>query len=142
MNAHIGRCAVDARPFAERIPEAVADRVLDAQRGELEALERALLRRQIDAQRALEREVARPIERLGRAVDVFLAAIPEVADQPKYPRHHPRPETGPLTHVPAAAAGNAAGHFGKLAGAERTQLLQQQILKSPRRGGEERFRTA
>src|SRR6185503_4926994 len=64
VDAHFGRGALDARALAERIAEAVAHRVLDAQRGELEALERALLRRDVHAQCALHGEEPRPVEPL------------------------------------------------------------------------------
>ena len=83
MHAHIGIGAVDARALAERVAKPVAHRVLDAQRRELEALQRALLRRDVDAQRALDAEVARPVDGLRRGVEILLVAVVELADAPE-----------------------------------------------------------
>src|SRR5262249_28143194 len=52
--AHVGTRAVAVGPAAEPLAKAVADRVLDAQGGELEALQRALLRGDVDTQRAFD----------------------------------------------------------------------------------------
>ena len=135
MHPHIGIRALDARPLAEGIAKAVDHRVLDAQRRELEALQRALLRRDVDAQRALDTEVARPVDGAHRCVEVVLVAIVEFADAPQDARGEPRPEVRAVAGVPAAGEGDAAGHRAG-GDTEIRELAHQKLLEAARTGRE------
>ena len=70
-----GRDGVDARPLAVLVAHPVADRVLDAQGGEVEALQRAALRGAVDAQRLARRDPVRPGDAVGERVEVVLVAV-------------------------------------------------------------------
>src|SRR5205085_12475337 len=89
MHAHVRIRALDARPLAERLAKPVADRVLDAQSGELEALQRTLLRRDVDAQRAIDAEVPWPVDGAHRGIEVVLVAIAEFGHPPEDARSEP-----------------------------------------------------
>src|SRR5690606_25856613 len=60
VDAHVGGALVDRGPPALLVAEAVAHRVLDGQRRELEALQRRARRGDVDADRAVRAEVLRP----------------------------------------------------------------------------------
>ena len=61
-DAQVGPHRVDVRPLAVLVAHPVADGVLDAQRGEVQALQRAALRGAVDAQRLARRDPVRPGE--------------------------------------------------------------------------------
>ena len=82
MHSYVGGGALDVRPPAAGITEAVAHGVLDPQGGELQALERAFLRRDVDAQRSLDAEVIRPIDGSHGRIQVVLVAVFELAYAP------------------------------------------------------------
>jgi hypothetical protein len=142
MHAHVRVCALHVRPAAERVAEAVAHRVLDLERGELQALERALLRRDIDADRAFDGKVARPVDGLGGGVDVVLAGVGELADAPEDPRGYARPQVRLVGDVPTTAESYASGYATQILRSQGLQLLEQKFLEAARRAGEEGFRTA
>ena len=73
-DAHVGCAAVDARTPSGEFAEAVADRILDAQRREVDALERAARRARVDAKRYVGTEPALPLRRAGNVVNI--AAVP------------------------------------------------------------------
>src|SRR5262249_57051435 len=61
----------------------IAHRVLDPKRGEFQALERRARRGDVDAQRAVGTEPARPVERVGELVHVAVVAIRAAAYSPQ-----------------------------------------------------------
>ena len=67
VDAHVRPLLVDRRTLAGIGAEAVAHGILDLERRELEARERRARRREVDAQRARDGEVAFPSRRLWRA---------------------------------------------------------------------------
>jgi putative N6-adenine-specific DNA methylase len=71
----IGLVRIDARALAGGFTQQVADRVLDAQRGEVEALERAAVRGGVHAQRVLRRDPFRPVDAVRELVHVVLVAV-------------------------------------------------------------------
>src|SRR5689334_5997965 len=103
MHAHVRIGPVDARTLSARVAEPIAHSVLDTQRGEFQALERTLLRGDIDAQRALDAEVARPIDAFYGGVEIVLVAVVELRDPPEDARCDPRPEIRPIARVPRTA---------------------------------------
>ena len=93
-----------------RRAKAVTDGVLDAQRDEFEALERALLRRYIDTQRPVDREKRGPIDRGDRVVDIAFARIVEFRDLPEHARSEPRAQVGRVAAGRIAVEGHSTRH--------------------------------
>jgi hypothetical protein len=75
MHAHVGRVGVDARALIAARAKHIADRVLDAQRDEVEAFHRRLDRRHIHAQRALDTEQRGPVQAARGVVNILIRAV-------------------------------------------------------------------
>ena len=125
-----------------RVAKPVAHGVLDSQRDEFEAFQRALLRRDVDAKRPLDREERGPVHRARRFVDVVLACVAEFGDLPQHPGSEPRAQVGRVADCVIALECDAAGRALRMARAKRGKLLREQRLEPPRAGGEIAFRTA
>src|SRR4029077_10506535 len=114
-----GRGAIDVGPAAELAAEAIADRILYLERGEFEAFQRALLRRDVDADFLLHGEIPRPVDSARRVVQVFLVAIREFADLPEHARRGARPEIRAVAGLPVAAERDPSGGLLQLLSTER-----------------------
>ena len=88
----------------------VADRVLDPQRGEVEALQRAALRRRVDTQRLPRRDPVRPGDALGELVEIVLVAIRAFADLDQHPLRQPALEVEQHHLARVTGQGHAAAH--------------------------------
>src|SRR5688572_6259854 len=130
MNTDLRRRALHVGALAQGVAKPVADGVLDAQRGELEALERALLRGEIDAQAALHVEELRPVERFRSCINILLIAIRERIDFPKNARRDARPQVGSITDVPTARKGDSPGDNRRLRSAQRLELLGKKLFEA------------
>src|SRR5260221_13836317 len=100
MNPHVGRRPVHVGPAPLRVAETVARGILDAPGGEFQALQRALLRGDVDPDASFDGKVLRPVDRLRRCIDVVLVAVVELADAPEDARGDPRPEVGAVADLP------------------------------------------
>src|SRR5437763_1610666 len=80
---------VDARPLAVLVAHPVADGVLDAQRSEVEAFQRAALRGGVDAQRLARRDPVRPRDGQGERVEIALVAVRALADLDQHTLREP-----------------------------------------------------
>src|SRR5205814_8389456 len=85
MHAQVGLAGGHRRPSSKRAAEMVRDRILYAQRHEVEALHGAAMRVGLDLERALGGEMLAPAHVLRAGVDVLLVAIREARDAPKDP---------------------------------------------------------
>src|SRR5262249_44991193 len=142
MDSHVRRRAVDVRAPAQLVAEAVANRVLDLERGELEAFERALLRGDVDTQGALDLEVFRPVDGLRRGVEVRFAAVLELAYSPEDPGCDSRPEVRAVAGLPGARKGCPARRDGAALNSKGGKLLFENRLEPSRTAREENLRTA
>jgi len=79
-DAQIGPHGVDIGARTVLVAHPVAERVLDAQRGEVEALERASVRGAVDAQRLARRDPVRPRHAARQLVQVALVAVRTLGD--------------------------------------------------------------
>ena len=106
-HARVGPAGLDAGPHAARLgAEAVGDRVLDAQRGEVEALERAVLRGGLDLEGLLRREPDLPGHAARDGVEVVLAAVGRVR---QFDQHALR-EAAVQVELQRVAPGGAHAH--------------------------------
>ena len=80
MDANIRLAGVDARPAIAFLTETIADRILDTQGDEVEALQRAFDRGDINAQRLRRQEPARPVDAQCQLVDVVFLAVATCGD--------------------------------------------------------------
>src|SRR6266581_1474972 len=142
MHAYVGTGALDVGAPPRRVAKTIAHRILDPQRGEFEALERALLGGDVHPQGTLDAKEPRPLDRTRRVVDALLVAIAEIGDFPQHARSDARPKVGCVADFPAAAERHPAGDSGSLRSFQRDEFAKQQILEPARRAGEERLRTA
>ncbi|MCY1544154.1 hypothetical protein D9M68_800140 [compost metagenome] len=85
VDAHVGPGGVHAGALAAFVAEAVADGVLDLQCREVEAGQRAVLRRDLNLDGLLRREPDFPGDLAGRVVQVLLAAVAAVPQLHQYP---------------------------------------------------------
>src|SRR4051812_11003909 len=132
MNAHVRRRTIHVGPAADLVAKEIAHRVLHFQRGELEALQRAFLRRDVDPYALLYGEVFRPGERPRRVVQVLLVPVGELAHAPKDARSDARPEVRPVADLPGSAERDPSGGLRRSLGAERHKLLEEQFLEPAR----------
>ena len=79
MDTYIGVARVYVRSRSGRRTKHIADRILDLQRGEIQALQRASDRGDIDADAARGAEPVRPWQCARGLVDVLLTAVIGVA---------------------------------------------------------------
>ena len=80
----VGAARVDARARAGGLAHHVAHAVLDAQRGEIEALERRALRRHIDLDGLRGRHPVGPAHAAGERVEIVFAAVGRLGDAPQH----------------------------------------------------------
>ena len=142
MDAHVGRRPVDVGALAERVAEAVAHGVLDLQRREFEALQRALLRSDVDPYFSLDRKEFLPGNRTAKCVDIVLVPVLELADAPQDARGDARFEVDPIAGLPGSREGYASGYAAGITASQRDDFLEKQLFQAARSAGEERFRMA
>ena len=94
--------------FAGRVAQQVADRVLDAQRGEVQAAQRAVLRGGVDAQGLPRRDPLRPGDRARQRVEVVLVVVAALADLDQHALRQPAFEIEPHHLERAAVDADAA----------------------------------
>ena len=142
MDPHVRRGAIDVGPAAELVAEPVADRVLHLQRRELEALQRALLRRDVDPDLPLHGKVPWPVHCLYGGVVVVFVLVGEIRDAPKDPRRDARPEVGAIADLPGAAERDPSGRLLQFFSTKGRQFLEKQLFQATRTAREEGLRTA
>ena len=117
----------------------VGDRVLHAQRHEIEALHRAAMRVGLDLERALGGEVVAPAHLLRLRVDVVLVAIREARDAPEDAARDARVQVRLVHEVEGSGESDAGlGGLG-MERAEANELLGEDAGEAARAGREERL---
>ncbi len=139
LNPDVGLARIDARAAARVASETITDGVLDAQRDELEAPERTLLRRDIDPDRLPRQEPEWPRRLQCQTIDVVLAGIGRPRDPPEDAGGNPRVEVGAVADRPFAAEMHPAGNRFQLTGAGRQQVVGQQLFQAAWATGKESF---
>ncbi len=137
VDPHVRRALVDRRPHVEVGAQPVAHGILDAQRGEFEALQRRTRRGDVDAQRARGEEQALPVDRMNQRIDVRLVAIAAGGDAPQDAAGDARFEIGAVNEVPIALEADAAIGWRYGGAAQRGELGGEHAFQSARAGGEE-----
>ena len=132
-DAQVGPHRVDVRPLAVLVAHPVADGVLDAQGGEVEALQRAALRGGVDAQRLARRDPVGPGDAEGERVEVVLVAVRALGDLDQHPLREPALEVE--HHHLVRVAGERRRRRARRAAARRAAGAP-----SPRRAGPRRRR--
>ena len=136
MDAHVRRLRVHRRPNAGGIAEAVADGILDAQGDELHAFKRRTLCSDVDADRALDGEQARPIDVARKAIEVVFAAIVSHGDTPKYARGDARFQIHPVAAFLVANELDAPRDLLDRSRTDSGRILCQQGFEPARTGRE------
>ena len=139
VHAHVRFARVDVRPLAGIGTEAVADRVLDAQRDELQTLERTLDRRHIDANRLCRREPLAPRAVESELVDIVFLGVTTVRDAPEDARGDARMQVGGIAGRPVGDEMHAAGNRLQILHAGGGQVFGKQGFKPARTTGKEFF---
>ena len=124
--------AVHRGAAAGEFLEAVAEAVLDAQRREVEALERAAVRRRMDAEGRVRAEPLLPRGLLRDRVDVATVPVLVERDAHQYAGRQARMEAGGHAELEPARKRNAAlgGADEVRVGVEREDLLFEKVLKT------------
>ena len=81
--AEVGEAGVDAGALACAFTQVVADGIFDAQAGEVEALQVAAARDDVDAQGVLRGDPVGPVDATGHDVDVVFVAVDAGGDAPE-----------------------------------------------------------
>src|SRR5437879_2565535 len=118
MNAHVRTVLAHGGSPARDGAMTVAHGVLDPERRELQALQRRARRRNIDAQRAIGAEPARPVEVICQRMDVAFVAVSAIADAPEDATCEPALEIGAIRELKRAGKGDPAFSRRDVAGAE------------------------
>jgi len=139
VDAHVRTARLDVRPRAGALPEAVADRVLHAQRHKLEALHRRADRGDVDADRAPDVKALGPRDGERRFVDVVLVCVRRLGDAPQDPRRDARIDIRPAADRDLALEMHAAADRPGAAGTDPMELAREHLLEATRAGGEERL---
>ncbi len=137
VDAHVRLGGIHAGALAGFGAEAVAYRILDAQCGEIQALQRTADRRHVDTQRAAHGEELVPGDAACQSVDVLFAPVGAAGDAPEDAGGQAAPQVGAIAGVPVAGEADAAGNGFGVRGAGRPQFLCQQGFQPARAGGEE-----
>ena len=137
MDAHLGRARVHVGAAADGAPEAVAYRVLDAQREEVQTLERAALRGEVDADAARDVEALRPVEIKGGAVDVFFTAVGHGEQAQQHARGDAAFQVGAVEDPRVARERDAAGDGPHRARAEPGEFGGERVFQTARAGCEQ-----
>src|SRR5215510_462180 len=139
VDANIRHARVHVRPSAGVRAEAIADRVLHAQRHELEALHRRADRGDVDADRAPDVKALGPRDGEGRLVDVLVVCVRRVGYAPQDARRDSGPKIRPVAGCEIAFEVHAPAGGPSPAGAAGIELAREHFLETARAGGEERL---
>jgi len=137
VDAHLGIPGIHVGPFPHRIPEAVADRVFDAQGDEFQALQGGLDGSHIDPDGAAHVEMLRPIHLAGLAVDVLFLGVFAEGQLEQEAGGDAGMEIGQHHRFPGAPAGDPAGDDADIAGPGGGQVFGEQGFQAPGTGGEQ-----
>src|SRR6476660_1434446 len=84
MYARVRRTRIDVGPASRCGAARIADRILDAQGHELEALNGRAYRRHVDTYGVIDREPAAPRQGVSGFVDILFGTVFALADLPKH----------------------------------------------------------
>jgi len=137
VNAHVRRARIHVGAPAQRIAEAVAYRVFNAQCDEVEALQRAALRRHVDADAARDRERLWPVEFPRSAIDVVFAAIRHGEQARQDACRDAAFQVGAVGDRVVTRERDTSGDVPHFTRAEVGQLGGKQVFQAARAGGKQ-----
>src|SRR6266571_414976 len=140
VDAHLGRARVHVGPAPAVGAKAVAHRVLDAQGGEFEALQRRAARVDVDANALSLAEPVGPAQRERRFVDVLFAAAGSAGKPHQHAGCEPRLEVGAQAGPHVAFERDPARNRSDLLRAELLQLVGEERFEASGAGSEESLR--
>jgi hypothetical protein len=134
----IGPARVDARALARLLAQLVAHRVLDAQCGEVQALQRATLRGGVDAQRVLRGDPLRPFDASGQRIQIVFVPVVGRGDLDQHTLRQPAAQVGGHQAFGIGGQRHAAAHRARRAARQQAaELVAQQRLDAGRAGQEQ-----
>jgi hypothetical protein len=129
---------IDAGTFARTRPELIDDGVLDALRDELRVVQRGRRTDRVNRERAIDREMLRPVDMLHACVKRIGIRDIELVQRQQDAAREPRFETRAIGDAQIAGELHARELFLRVARTERAQLIAQQVFETLRAGGEVR----
>src|SRR5207244_6133267 len=109
IDADVGLAGVHVGPRAGRSAEPIADGVFDLERDVIKARERAVLRADLDLDRAARGKPVAPWQVIGSLIDVLLGPVAAVKDAPEYPAGDPAFQIDPVAEAERTGEPDAAG---------------------------------
>ena len=138
VDAHVGRARVDRRPLAAgRGAELVDDRVLDAHRAEARVPDPVVDAGEVDGQRGVDVEVARPVDSLCGLVELVSVCGLAARHREQDAAGEPRPQAGAVRRLERAGEGDAGADLLDVRRAQPAELAGEQRLESAGDGREE-----
>jgi hypothetical protein len=137
LHANVRLAGVDAGPQIVAIAtETVADAVLDAQRDEIEALQRRLDSRDVYAQGLRRREPPRPVAFQRQPVDVVFLRVAARRHAQQHARGNARMQVDAVADRPVAGEGDAAAERLDVQAALGGNVFGKKGFEAARAGGE------
>src|SRR2546422_4278746 len=121
INADVGLAGVHAGPSAGDRAELVADGVFDLERDVIKARERAMLRADLELDRAAGGKPVAPGQVIGRLIHILLGPVAAMKDAPEYPAGDPAFQIDPVAEAERTGEPDAPGGRPHVS---RAQLLQ------------------
>ena len=137
VNADIRPARVHVGTGAGGLAEAIADRVLDPERDEIQALQRALLGADLHLDRATGGKPFVPGQVMRGLKNIMLIAVGAVKDAPQDTAGNPAVEIDHVTEGKRAGKGHPAGDVRRILRAQLLQLGAQHGLQPSRAGRKE-----
>jgi hypothetical protein len=128
VDPHVGPVEVDGRPPPVSVPYPIDDGVLDPASGESGVGQALAGPDRVHRERAVDRHVLLPGDGgqpLVQRVGVLRVSLPEPQ---QHAAGHPRPQARAQTHLEAPGEGHRGDGRAQVRGAERDQLVGEQVL--------------
>ena len=139
VNPHRRIGGIDTGSCSAHRTKMITDGILDPQRGELEAFQGTVPRRDVDPDGLVGGEPLGPGHPIGEPVDILFGAIPAMRNLPHDPGGNPAFEVRPIAQRPVPRIRHTAGCGPDVTRTQRTQFVAQHLLQSARTGREEKF---
>src|SRR5256712_1793130 len=138
INADVGLAGVYAGPNAGGRTEPIADGVFDLERDVIKARERAMLRAELELDRAAGGKPVGPGQVIGHLIHVLLGPVGAMKDAPEYPAGDPAFQIDPVAEAERTGEPDAPGGRRDVSRAQLLQLGREhaaQPARAPREEG-------
>jgi hypothetical protein len=140
MHAHRGTIRRDVGAPPGVVAQAIADRILEAQRPEARVRDGRMSAAEVAGQRTRRIHVRSPVDGARGLVELRVAGRLELRHDQEHARGHAGFETGAIGHRETAGELHAERALAHVGGAELAQLTRQQVAEAARTRGHEAMR--